>query len=461
MEGIILTDNIDDCYTEDFIAKVNEHSFTTSSDFSNELFLYFYLKFSEYCAILGKGLPLQGGMKRSIVDSAIVVRARKACNDEDSFTKILLLNTKIGGQLIIYLLQTLALSILLPLYFLWKTRKYDSISQKKEKLQFIYLIRSEASYRKCKFSIDEVKSAMVLVDNWREINVVGHPIYAAITLGNVLKVTFETLLYSIRDIRAFFIDGNRMLGISCSAAILSFYSKRISHKAIYEACLTQVLRLHPGATFITGDKDDRFALMQTRVCKKADVNLICLPHGLEYGFNFPGGLAGTIFFCLAEESANFLSSLYKSKKFLYSEEIARSMCGVNIEAAQAQKISRCCFFTEPRDPQVNYAIIEYFRMADLEISIKLHPLENAAIYSQKFPDVNQIADYSEAIRSSVCVARKSSVLLEASMRGSAAIAALVAKKDRVYVEKIFPSLLSSAISRAYNYAELSSLVKGE
>lgn len=78
-------------------------------------------------------------------------------------------------------------------------------------------------------------------------------------------------------------------------------------------------------------------------------------------------------------------------------------------------------FTEPRDPEVNHQIINELTGKGVNVYLKLHPLENAVEYRNRFPNVEQIEDLDEAMRSSVCIARKSTILLEASRRGVKAI----------------------------------------
>jgi hypothetical protein len=249
-----------------------------------------------------------------------------------------------------------------------------------------------------------------------------------------------------------------MLGASCSLALLPEYIKRISHKSVYESCLNEVIRLSPNAVFFTGDKDDRFALLQTRVCKREKKQLFCLPHGLEYGFRFPGGLAATTFYCFTPEAADFLNDLYQESKFVHSESVADEMYGIDSEELINKKIERFCLFTESRDPEINHDIIRGLIKNNIKFCLKLHPLENPKDYRNWFPGIEQIDDFNDAICSTVCLARKSTVLLEASRRGTKSIALLMNEKDRTYVMKIFPSLRSKEIARAFTFDELQTLL---
>ena len=88
----------------------------------------------------------------------------------------------------------------------------------------------------------------------------------------------------------------------------------------------------------------------------------------------------------------------------------------------------------------------------------MHPLEAENDYKHRFPNVEQIKDFGEAMRSSVCIARKSTILLEASRRGVKSIASLVNDKDRAYLMRIFPSLCSENIFKAFMFDELQELL---
>ena len=181
--------------------------------------------------------------------------------------------------------------------------------------------------------------------------------------------------------------------------------------------------------------------------------MTCLPHGLEYGFRFPGGLCGSTFYCFSEKARELLESIYSSKKFLYSDSVLNKMLGIN-ENCRKEVSDRVCFFTEPRDQNINFEIIDQLIDAGVKLSIKLHPLENQKIYQDRYPGVDIISDLEDGLSSSFCLSRKSTVLIEASQRGKQAIAVLVNRKDRFYVEHLFPSLSSEEIVKVYDFKGL-------
>jgi hypothetical protein len=216
----------------------------------------------------------------------------------------------------------------------------------------------------------------------------------------------------------------------------------------------KVLELAPAnAEVFSGEKEDRFALLQTRCCALKTIRLTCLPHGLEYGFRFPGGLCGDSFYCFSKNAKEILGAMYSSEKFLFSDDVLNKMLGIKTDFGE-RSVGRVCFFTEPRDQQVNFEIIDRLVEMNIKLSIKLHPLESQKKYQDRYPSVEIVSDLQSALSSSTCLSRKSTVLVEASQRGKQAIAILINKKDKFYVENLFPSLSSERIEKISNFEDL-------
>jgi hypothetical protein len=445
--------SLDSCYTEDFIDRVNDHDFVGNSDYSNEIFLYYYTRLMEYCALFQASNSSRCDVSSRLLDKVLFSKARLMVGHEVSFwSRIPSFIIALAG-FIISAFSMFLLSFFLPFYLVRKKgspRSSETYSDKKS----VFMIRSKAAYQKCRIRIEASESAVTFFDNYGDLNVPGLSIYSVISLKNIFALSIKSAFYALRDIKSFVADSRHMLDATCALTLLPKYAKRISHKAVYEACFKEVVRLVPEADFFTGDKDDRFALMQTRICKREKRRLFCLPHGLEYGFRFPGGLSATTFYCFTPEAAGFLNNLYNEKKFVYSEAVVDEMYGIGFGEQEVEKVDRLCFFTEPRDPEVNHEIVKSLMEKGVNFSLKLHPLESSEDYRKRFPEVEQIEDFNDAIGSSTCLARKSTILLEASRRGARSIAVLISEKDRVYVMKIFPSLCSKNILRAFTFDEL-------
>ncbi|WP_336146489.1 hypothetical protein [Marinobacter salarius] len=443
----------DNCYTEDFIDRLNDHHFVGFSDYSNEIFLYHYVRLMELCEVLRSSDCSRSSFFAQFLDKVFFLRAKSISHHKVFFVSRALRFSRVLVEFLFSVIAIFFLSFFLPFYLI-RRKKSDSSLKYDAKRKFVFLIRSKAAYQRSRVRIEKFISALTLVDNYGGLDVPGCSIYSVINCKNIFKIAVKSAFYALRDIWGFFKDSNMMLGAACSLALFPGYIKKIAHKSVYEACLNEVIYLSPGAVFFTGDKEDRFALLQTRICKREKKSLFCLPHGLEYGFRFPGGLAATTFYCFTSEAAEFLNDLYHETKFVYSELVTDEMFGADFEKQAERKVERVCFFTEPRDPEINYEIVKELMGKNIRFSLKLHPLESSGDYRKRFPEIEQVNDFNDAICSTVCLARKSTVLLEASQRGSKAIALLVNEKDRTYVMKIFPSLCSKSILRAFTFNEL-------
>lgn len=447
----------DSCYTNDFFDRLNDHDFVAFSDYSNEIFLYYYIRLLEFSELLKSNFCSRASFFARHLDKNLLLRAKIEAGEQVSLITWILTNLLSLFIFTFSFISILFLALILPFHLVTRNKIGSKLDFDVDR-QSVFLIRSKAAYQKCRQSIENATSGVTIVDNFGGLNVPGVSIYSVLCWNNILKISSLSAFRAFRDVRNILKDGRVMLGGSCAFALVPTYAKRIAHKVVYESCLDEVVRLSPRAVFYTGDKEDRFALLQTRVCHRDKRKLICLPHGLEYGFRFPGGLSGSKFYCYTPEAANVLNHLYCEDKFLYEDSMANLMYGIGDGGKVVNHIERTCFFTEPRDPEVNYQIIEEIVRRGCHISIKLHPLENAVDYRRRFPNVDQIEDFDEAMCSSVCIARKSTVLLEASRRGAKAIASLVNVKDRVYVMKIFPSLCSFKIQKVYTFEELLELL---
>lgn len=447
----------DGCYTHDFLDRLNSHDFKGVSDYSNEIFIYYYVRMMELHEILKLSDCSRVDFFTGMLDRAIFLRAKSVAGLNVSILSRFWLAF---GSFVFFIPSVFLVGVLaffLPFYLIIRKR-VGGVLNDDVKVKSVFLIRSKAAYQKCRLIMEREHSSVAIVDDFAGLNESGISIYSVLNWKNILTVSFKSFYYSLSDIKPFLVDCRSMLGFVCGLALLPNYITRIAHKAVYESCLKEVIRLTPNATFYTGDKDDRFALLQTRVCNVAKRRLICLPHGLEYGFRFPGGLAGSTFYCFTPEAAKYINNLYCQDKFVYSDSIVDSMYGIDSDSKLGQKVDRICFFTEPRDPEVNYQIISELVGRGIQFYIKLHPLESSVEYKNRFPFIEQITDIDDAMCSRVCMARKSTVLLEASRKGSKSIALLINKKDRIYVEKIFPSLCTDDISKAYTFDEIQELI---
>ncbi len=235
---------------------------------------------------------------------------------------------------------------------------------------------------------------------------------------------------------------------------LSYYSKRLFHTILYKSFLKKLISDLLPEELYSGNNLDRFAIIEEETCLQFGIKLVCIPHGLEYGFMLPHEFTGDVFYCTSKYSYDFLSDLYNSTKYVYKIKIAKKMFSRERNSVVLNK--RIVFFTEPREVHINVEIIEKLvnklKFLNMKLWLKLHPKDSISNY-QKFNEVHFINDFDEAISNNVCIARKSTILLEAVYNSSIAIAILLNKKD-INEYNLFPSLKDDRITRTYNYNEL-------
>lgn len=448
--------NLEDAYTNGFVEDVNScnhrHPF---SDYSNELYLYYFIKSKELENTVGEVSKSSCSWRARLTDKSLLCSLRNKSGFKVSAFRVIVFYLQAVAAFSVSVLLSFFVAALLPFVFLRKSRGQHIFSKNsfKDKMQ-VFFIRSKSGYSRAKSFIAECSSCIVIVDNFSELNVPGESIYSVLWSSSFPGIYMKTLQYTARDLWLFYKDARALLGSWGALSVFWAYWKRIPQKALYEACFEELLRLVPkNSELFSGEKEDRFAMLQTRCCARSGINLTCLPHGLEYGFRFPGGLCGNAFYCFSENAKELLASIYSSKKFLYSDDVLNRMLGIN--GSYRKEVSdRVCFFTEPRDQDVNFEIIDQLVNAGVELSIKLHPLESQKIYEDRYPGVDIISDLEDGLSSSFCLSRKSTVLIEASQRGKQAIAVLVNRKDRFYVEHLFPSLSSEKVVKVYDFKGL-------
>ena len=448
--------DLEDAYSSGFVEKINSHAYSKpSSDYVNELFLYYFIKCSELKQTIGEVCQSSYSWNSKLTDKGILFRLKKELGFDVRIFKTILFYLQSLATFCLSVLMSIFVAAVLPFIFFIKMSGKCHVSKSSLRLRKkIFLVRSKSGYFRAKGFIAEDADCFVLVDNFSGLKVPGESIYSVLRSASFPRIYIKTLQYTFRDLFLFYKDAKMLLGTWFAMSVSWEYWKRIPQKALYEACLMKVLELAPAnAEVFSGEKEDRFALLQTRCCARKDIRLTCLPHGLEYGFRFPGGLCGDSFYCFSENAKEILGLMYSSGKFLFSNDVLNKMLGINTDSGEGA-IERVCFFTEPRDQHVNFEIIDNLVEMNIRLSIKLHPLESQKIYHDRYPGIEIVSDLQNALSSSTCLSRKSTVLVEASQRGKRTLAILINKKDKFYVENLFPSLSSERIVKISNFEDL-------
>tara|TARA_R110001606_G_scaffold292162_2_gene440086 strand:- start:675 stop:2057 length:1383 start_codon:yes stop_codon:yes gene_type:complete len=249
------------------------------------------------------------------------------------------------------------------------------------------------------------------------------------------------------------------IGKESKYLINSFYGKRIVHTMLYKNVLNSFFKLNNYSKFYTGNNLDRFAIIEEKIAKEFNLELICIPHGLEYGFKFPKCFTGDKFFATSEIARRYLNKLYNTTKFVFDLALLKTIYKLEKKKSDNAKI---VYFTEPREKWVNHQIINelipILNKDNLKLHIKLHPYDDIKDYN--YEGVNIIKDFNEAICGNICFARKSTTLIEALYNNSSASSILLNAKDKTLFFS-FPSLTTEEINRAFTIDQLYNWIKIE
>lgn len=234
------------------------------------------------------------------------------------------------------------------------------------------------------------------------------------------------------------------------------FALRIPHKCLFEITLSFLLKNNRFSEVITTNKEDRFAMLESRLCRGFDIPLICIPHGIEYEIDFPTGLAGDTFYCTSEIAKQVLSKQYDGRNnFVYDQTFQDQIYSKH---STSQRFRRIILFTEPRAPDVNLAICRFLLDSDVKFYIKIHPSENKEFYSAAFKDLKFEDSYDSAICGNVCLARTSSILIEALHNRSLAVSVIMNDYDSFVVDNLLPSLRRPDVQRADGLLALGELL---
>ena len=440
--------DLDSIYSRSFVESINQRADHTiwSSEYINEIFMYYCLKIMEYASVFKRSGSEEILVKIFSNSWSTYIAAAREVNLKINHKAILFYHMSNVILIFYSFIVILGLSLVMPTWVLIKRKKmmqkiYDNIS----------VIRSPASYDKMKY-LEESNQVKFYFDDVAQRNSTDSSIYSH---GSIYQRILSLIIVPQMAIKDYFLilsDTNNLLGWQHVGFVLSYFSKRVVHKCIFGYFLNLTLKKNKQAVYYTGNKEDRFAVLEKRLCKKYGVKSVCIPHGVEYAFRSPAGLAGDVFYCTTPFAQKHLSNLYgDDRKFIYDKGIAKKMFS---RGQPVSDIEQIVFFPESREPEVNLSILKILVESGFTILVKLHIKDNPDNYKEYSDKFTYIDDFDFAISNKICLARKSTVLVEAIYNNSIPIAVLTDPKDRAYVEYMFPSLKDSQIKRVYTFEGL-------
>jgi hypothetical protein len=267
-----------------------------------------------------------------------------------------------------------------------------------------------------------------------------------------LACATEAVVISARDYFRIYNSVRSKLPMRSVVSVLFRYVLRVPHKSIYEVFFVTLIRQFCPTSVYTSDKEDRFAILQKRICRHYGVNLICIPHGIEYGVRLPAGVAGDLVYCYSKNAKRVLEELYQDgQKFVYDEVVLKNMLWRKRLRLTSPVV---VFFPESRGRKVNEVIVRQLLKAGIDFYIKAANKQDFVNYGRLIGPSKVLADFGEAISGGVCLARKSTVLVEAIFNGSRPIALLVNDFDRRYSRCLFPALSDEGILQVTDIGDL-------
>lgn len=450
-ENIII--NKDSYINELFIKKLNLESDKINhySDYINELFMIYGLNGYIYENIFKEYNISKVVVSNKNLDDKVFLS--KAIQNNISIDKMTLLIYRVTSilKLLLSIIVTLILSFFIPLYILVFYK-----NKNKKNLYNFSVIRTKATDEKISVLKNDFKINF-FVDDISYKNTNYKSMYISSILNKMIALV-KVPLITIKDIFSLYKESKQFFDVYFFAHLLYRYILRIPLKSTYEYYLNILMKQSSGS-YITGNKEDRYAICEKRLAKKNNIKTICFPHGLEYSFKEPAGLVGDTFYCLSESSRKKLSSIYKENKFIYNVDIVTKMfykeCKIKLN------FKRVVFFTEARDKQdiiINKQIIEEIIKDNIHVFLKLHPKDNISNYAEYKDKIAVISTINEAITNNICIARKSTILVEAFYNNSTSIAILINDLDKNILENYFPSLNDEKIIKFYNLDNLTDYI---
>lgn len=242
---------------------------------------------------------------------------------------------------------------------------------------------------------------------------------------------------------------NEYVGINSKYLVQEFYGQRLVHTNLYFYLLKNIIARNKPVVLNTGNNLDRYAFVEEYLAKENNMKLICIPHGLEYGFKFPKCFTGDTFYGTSENAVQYLNKMYDTDKFVFNKSVIKSIFSKGDELSQNVSDRKVVYFSEPREPWVNHQIISelipLLTKNNLNLTLKLHPKDKKSDYLKY--NIEILDSIEDAIVNSICVARKSTILLEALYNNSLASAILLNSKDEALFYS-FPSLQNAKINVA-------------
>jgi len=445
-----------DFYDEQYYKELDEVSLSFSrfrSEYINELFVYYKEKIVFYKIVLeriGVGFldlnNYSGDDHLFWIQAARDVKGKRIKVDYGR-AKIVTDVVKFTVTSIVYFLLSLGYCAISTIFHLLYYKKFTKNTRN------VFIIRTFASESKLKRYSKNFNNKEFLYDSINTIK--PNSVFCYGGLGFRLIALFKLVFMSLKDIWSVVIISKKCVGVYLIPEIIKFYSKRFPHTNMFKVFFEFYVKNNSESIFFTGDMLDRFALIEEDIIRKYNSKLICVPHGIEWGYRLPREYVGDIFYTTTKKSCEILKSIYCSEKFRFDKNVTKSL--FQISELHSGHSHQFIFFTQPDDIKTNKEIIKLLVDGLGEgkiLYLKLHPRDRIENYNEIKDNVKIVRETDGYIVNNICIARTSTVLLEAVHNNSVAISFLINNKDNIDVNYKYISIGDETISKVRSIKEM-------
>lgn len=317
------------------------------------------------------------------------------------------------------------------LYLFFKMMKGSNLDLQKEHYDSFFVSRAKADMKMIKVLKD--RHMLRLFDTFGK----NDSVYCVVNRRKRFVFLLKAYIGALAEMKNYYGFTRKTYGQNCAIDVRNFYNIRVLHSVLLKFYVEEIIKTIKPKDFYTASNLDRYALMCEKLAKKYHQKLISIPHGIEYGFLLPHCFVGDVFYASNAYAARYLNDLYQTSKFVFDQDTVEKMYRVS-DMKKEEKI--IVFFTEPKEPHVNVRIIQgllpFLKSKGAKMKIKLHPVDNLKNYKEIIDEVDVITDFMKAISNAICIARKSTILVEALYNNSIAIAIVENNKDKIIFETI-------------------------
>lgn len=203
-----------------------------------------------------------------------------------------------------------------------------------------------------------------------------------------------------------------------------FFDKRIAHTCYFSWAVDTFLEQSKIKTVCVSYTHDRFALASEQICKKRNIELICVPHGEIENRTLPRRYPGDKVYLLNAKIAKLFNDSYNTDAYIYDLDILERIYkvdGCDIAGRKVVYMITPYFFVDEQLSCINI-LSEYLAARSVKLYVKQHP---TCTYDMKhYKNVEELKTLEEAICNNFCIGFFTTALIESVFNNSKAVSIL-------------------------------------